>query len=141
MNKLKRRNVIQRLLRTADFKNLNFYEISRDVFILSLFVYFWLFLLEELKSGLISYYFNLNILALVVGISAIITIFSGPEIASAKQQLTWKDFSFILTLGFMAAVTIFLKIKRMGIISYFIALIAAIPIVVLSYLSYKKTKE
>jgi hypothetical protein len=141
-----------------------FKNISSEIFVLSLISYLALFLLEEIKTGFVSNFINMNYILVLVIVTGTITALSKPSKIShserrprlvgaeveesprhpepepvegegSPQKLTWKDYLLIFTLGIIAFVVVFSKIREIGLwLSLAISILSAILIVLISIL-------
>ena len=101
------------------------------VFQILLIGYLLLLLVNEFKK---ITFINLNYLMIAVIIFGIATILFPIEIKKQQTKTTKKDIAFIIILGIIGSILIYLKTKELGWISYLISIIAGILIILLSKL-------
>src|SRR3989344_8629879 len=98
-----------------------------------LITYLILLLIEQIWTGLVSIYLNLNYLLIFVIITGILDVFS--EQAHRKQEQIKKiDYLFITVLGILGFAIIKYKTSILGWLSLLISTIASILIILLSIL-------
>lgn len=134
MAKHSKRNVFQRLLQEASLENFNWPRVSRDVFVSCLFIYFIFLLLEELRIGLISYYFSLNVLATITAVSGVIAFLTNHRNEKKSEATTKSDYYLAFAFGIIGAAVVYYQTKELGILSYLLALLSLILIPLLSTL-------
>jgi len=113
------------------------YLIVKEIFQYSLVTYLILLLAESIKEGIVSYFFNLNILLGVVLISGIIMILTyderlmmkSPSKRKSKIDIVW---SIVFAVGGGALVVY--KTMDLGVVSLVVGSITGIIIVLLSLL-------
>lgn len=118
---------------TQNLKSLwqSFLNISKIIFEISLILYLALFLIEEISKGAISNFFNTNYLLVVCIIFGAITAFAQKEpldkleAEKIPQPLKKWDYVLMVSLGILAIIVVFFKIKEIG-------LALAVPISILS---------
>ena len=98
-----------------------------------LITYLILLLLEQVQTGLVSTYLNLNYLLVIVILAGILDVFSEP-IKQRKEKTTKKDHIFIIILGILGFIIIKFKTQDLEILSWIISIIAGTLIILLSYL-------
>lgn len=128
MGKHNKRNAIKRVLDEMSPENLDWSKISRDVFVSCLFTYLLFLLLEELRIGLISYFFSLNVLATITAISGVIAFLTNHRNEKKPETVTKSDYYLVFTLGVVGAAVVFYQTKALGILSYLLALLSLILI-------------
>ena len=102
-----------------------------NVFQVLLIGYLLLLLVNEFKK---ITFINLNYLMIAVIIFGIAAVLLPIEVKKEKTIVTKKDIAFIISLGIIGSVLIYLKTKELGWISYLISIIAGILIILLSKL-------
>lgn len=108
-------------------------ELVNYSFQIMLVTYLVLLLVEQIWSGLISVYLNLNYLLLIVIILGILDVFS--EKGKIKEEkVTRKDYYLVGILGIMGFAIIKYKTVELGRLSWLISLVAGVLIVLLSVL-------
>ncbi|MGH7204035.1 MAG: hypothetical protein ACREHC_06345 [Candidatus Levyibacteriota bacterium] len=114
--------------------------VSEQFFQYSLMTYLLLLLTETIKEGLVSFFFNLNILLGVVVLSGIVMITTHNEKydvqiqTKKKPKILWWDILYTILLAFGGAVLVFIKTHDLGSLSLFISLLTGGIIVLLSIL-------
>lgn len=99
-----------------------------------LVTYLILLLLEQIWTGFVSLYLNLNYLLVIVIIIGILDVFSEHPIIEKKKP-KWYDYLFIIVLGILGFAIIKFKTTELDLwLSYTISAIAGILIILLSYL-------
>ena len=118
----------------------NYAEIISHLFQTLLVTYLLLLLIEQLWQGVVSVYFNLNYLLVIVIIAGILDVFSVHE-EKRKEQITKKDYIFISILGVLGFAIIKYKTSELGGLSWLISIIAGILIILLSLLVLEEDDE
>ncbi len=126
------------------FKKLQFKghtaDIINHIFQALLVAYLLLLLIEQIWTGSVSLYVNLNYLLVGVIIVGILDVFSEhPE--KEKQKIKWWDYGFISILGILGFIIIKFKTGELGWLSWMISVIAGILIVLLSILVLEDEEE
>jgi len=98
-----------------------------------LIVYLILLLLEQIVSGFVSQYMNLNYLLIIVIIAGVLDVFSEHPVLTYEKPKT-KDYVFIFILGVFGFAIIKFKTSALGWLSWLISIIAGILIILLSIL-------
>lgn len=125
--------------------------VASEIFQISLLTYLILALLESLKPGFISYFFNLNILLGVVLVCGIVSVLPLP--ATSKKELhkhllvesfeNWihedrkkmnGTLTFLMSLG--GGAIVYYKTQDLGGVALAIAIVAGLIIALLSFLVY-----
>jgi hypothetical protein len=97
-----------------------------------LVTYLILLLTEQIWTGFVSTYLNLNYLLAIVILSGIIDVFAEHK---PKKQITTKlDYYLIYSLGIIGTIIIKFKTTELGWLSWVISIIAGILIILLSLL-------
>ncbi len=97
-----------------------------------LVLYLVLLLLEQIKTGFVSNYLNLNYLLVIVIILGILDVFSEHNFIVKKPNKF--DYGFIVALGILGFGIIKYKTIELGFLSWIISIIAGILIILLSFL-------
>lgn len=105
-----------------------------------LITYLVLLLLEQIWIGLVSTYLNLNYLLIIVILAGILDVFSEHK-TPEKQNITKKDYIFIIALGILGFAIIKFKTSQLGLLSWLISIIAGILIILLSILVLEEDEE
>lgn len=108
-------------------------SILNHIFQILLITYLVLLLVEQIWTGVVSLYLNLNYLLIVVIIVGIIDVFS-EHFPVNKKETTYKDYIFIIILGILGFLIIKYKTMQLGWLSWLISIIAGILIILLSIL-------
>lgn len=115
-------------------------DLVNHLFQILLVTYLILLLVEQVFSGSISVYLNLNWLLLVVIIAGILDVFSEHHIIMNKKP-TKKDYLFIYALGILGFLIIKYKTFQLGWLSWVISIVAGILIILLSILVLDDEEE
>ena len=108
-------------------------SLVNHLFQILLVTYLVLLLIEQIWTGIVSLYLNLNYLLIAVIIAGILDVFS-EHFPKAKEQVTWKDHFFVYVLGIAGFTIIKFKTSELGWLSWLISIIAGILIILLSLL-------
>ncbi len=138
--------------------------VVRDLFQISVVTYLMLFLAEAIKSGFVSYFFNLNILLAIVIISGVGMVISHTQEKKSapllepksswpavrmyvralkdpsKNKLNKKEVCYISTASLIGGLVVYYKTSELGVLSIFIACITSIITYVLTYILYTTKK-
>ena len=114
-------------------------ELVNHLFQTLLITYLILLLIEQIYTGFVSTYLNLNYLLILVIASGILDVFS--EHKKIEQKTTKKDYYLIYTLGILGAIIIKYKTADLNYLSWIISIIAGILIILLSYLILEEDEE
>ena len=110
------------------------------LFQILLVTYLVLLLVEQIWTGMVSVYFNLNYLLIIVIISGILDVFSEHKKIPYKKPRPW-DYIFIIILGVLGFLIIKYKTASLGWLSWLISIIAGILIILLSILVLEEDDE
>lgn len=120
-------------------------NLAKDIFEVSLVSYLIFYLIDQIKQGFVSDFFNLNYILGVAIVSGIISAFSKEEESSTgpveEKHLTIRDYIFIIVLAIIGATIIFYKIQGLGWLSWLVSIMAGVLIVVVSILLLSKDEE
>ncbi len=105
-----------------------------------LITYLILLLAEQIWTGIVSIYINLNYLLVIVIIIGILDVFSEHSIIE-KINPTLKDYIFIIILGILGFFIIKYKTTELGWLSWLISIIAGVLIILLSFLVLEDEDE
>lgn len=111
------------------------------IFQVSLITYLVMLLMETVKVGFVSNYFNLNLLLGVVFVSGVFMVLTGDwysRFKSQKKSITEKDIYYIISVSLGAGALIYYKTKELGKISIAISIIAVLIILLLSLLIFSE---
>ena len=108
-------------------------EIIVEIFKASFLGYIFFYLLENLKDGLVTNYFNLNILLWTAFISAILSIlFKNDDQTMVKVRLKIWDVILIVFFGLLIGSLVYLKLKEFGKLAFVVSPIAAMVVILIS---------
>ena len=107
-------------------------EIINTIFQAVLVSYLLLLLLEELKNGFVSKYFNLNYALVLVVFFGILTVFFPYE--REKREVIPLDYFFVVFLGIIGGLIILYKTKQLKWLSYVISIVGGLLIILLGIL-------
>ena len=105
-----------------------------------LVTYLVLLLIEQIWSGVVSVYLNLNWLLIVVIIAGILDVFSEHPFR-VKEKVKGLDYVFIFVLGVFGFGIIKFKTGDLGWLSWVISVIAGVLIILLSLLVLEDEDE
>jgi peptidoglycan/LPS O-acetylase OafA/YrhL len=115
-------------------------NLAKDVFGVSLVSYLVFFLIDQIKQGFVSDFFNLNYILGVAVVSGIISAFSKEKEKEVKP-LTIRDYIFIIVLAIIGAAIIFYKTQGLGWLSWLVSAVAGVLIVIVSILLLSKDEK
>ncbi len=115
-------------------------SLVNHVFQVLLVTYLALLLVEQIWSGIVSIYLNLNYLLIIVIIAGILDVFSDHP-PKKNEKTTKKDYIFIGILGILGFAIIKYKTSALGWLSWVISIIAGILIILLSLLVMEEADE
>ena len=108
-------------------------EIINHLFQALLVSYLLLLLIEQIWTGSVSLYMNLNYLLISVIVIGVLDVFSEHEEPKKEKPKSW-DYVFISILGVLGFIIIKFKTGELGGLSWLISIIAGILIILLSIL-------
>jgi hypothetical protein len=114
-------------------------ELISHLFQTLLVTYLILLLIEQIYTGFVSTYLNLNYLLILTIASGIADVFTKKE--KTKQTTTKKDYYLIYALGILGTIIIKFKTNELGYLSWIISIIAGILIILLSHLILEEDEE
>ena len=115
-------------------------SLVNHLFQILLVTYLILLLVEQIWTGIVSVYLNLNYLLVIVIIAGILDVFS--EHSPKKKEVVKKrDYFFIIILGIAGFAIIKYKTSSLGWLSWIISIIAGILIILLSLLVLEEDDE
>jgi len=114
-------------------------ELVNHVFQTLLVAYLVLLLAEQIWTGSVLAYLNLNYFLIIVIIVGVLDVFAEHEIK--KQKVRKKDYFFVIVLGVLGFIIIKYKTAELGWISWMISTIAGILIILLSTLVLEEDEE
>jgi hypothetical protein len=117
----------------------NLASIINHLFQTLLVTYLLLLLIDQIWSGFVSLYLNINYLLIIVIVLGVLDIFSEHPQLNIKKA-NWKDYLFILLLGIAGFIIIKFKTSSLGALSWVISIIAGILIILLSILILEDEK-
>ena len=115
-------------------------SLVNHVFQTLLVTYLILLLLEQIWTGIVSVYLNLNYLLIIVIIAGILDVFSEHP-KPKKEKVRKLDYAFIIVLGILGFAIIKFKTGDLGWLSWLISIIAGILITLLSLLVLEDEEE
>lgn len=111
----------------------NWAKTINHLFQVLLVTYLILLLVEQIWTGLVSAYFNLNYLLIIVIILGVLDVFS-EKLPQIGKGPTKKDYIFVILLGILGAVIIKFKTSSLDWLSWLISIVAGILIILISIL-------
>lgn len=111
--------------------------IAEEFFQYSLVTYLFLLIAESLKEGLVSLFFNFNVLLIIVILSGLImalTDYKSINALKRQRKITSKDVEHIFLLTVAGGLLALVKTSELGTIAIIIAVVTAILIASLSIL-------
>jgi hypothetical protein len=114
-------------------------ELINHLFQTLLVTYLILLLIEQIYTGFVSTYLNLNYLLILTIASGILDVFT--EKKKTKQTPTKKDYYLIYALGILGIIIIKFKTVELGYLSWIISIIAGMLIILLSHLILEEDEE
>lgn len=99
-----------------------------------LVTYLVLLLVEQIWSGIVSVYLNLNYLLLIVIAAGVLDVFSEHPMRLFPEKTGKLDYIFVVVLGILGFAIIKYKTLELGWLSWVISIIAGILIILLSLL-------
>ena len=115
-------------------------SLINHTFQILLVTYLILLLIEQIWTGVVSVYLNLNYLLIAVIVIGILDVFSDHPNKS-NERADWKDYAFIIILGILGFAIIKYKTAELEWISWVISIIAGILIILLSILVLEEEDE
>ncbi len=115
-------------------------SLINHIFQILLVTYLVLLLIEQVWTGLVSTYLNLNYLLVFVIFSGILDVFSEHS-PRKREEIKTRDYWFIAVLGVLGFVIIKYKTAALGWLSWVISIIAGILIILLSLLVLEEDDE
>ena len=113
----------------------DFSDFCGKIFSILLIVYLALLLIEQFFENPFKQFFNLNVVLIMLIVSgSLYAIFiKEKEIKQREYGIKRKDILFVILLGIIGSVLIWIKTKEYGLISYYISIISGFLIIILSY--------
>ncbi len=115
-------------------------SLVNHIFQTLLVTYLILLLAEQIWTGIVSVYLNLNYLLVIVIIAGILDVFSEHQ-PRKNEKPNKKDYLFIILLGIAGFLIIKFKTSSLGWLSWLISVIAGILIILLSLLVLDEDEE
>ena len=115
-------------------------SLVNHIFQTLLVTYLVLLLAEQIWTGLVSVYLNLNYLLVTVIIAGILDVFSEHP-TKQTERITRKDYLLIIVLGVAGFAIIKYKTAQLGWLSWLISVIAGALIILLSLLVLEEKDE
>jgi len=120
------------------FWKIKVHIIAQELFQFSLIIYLILVLLESLKQGFVSTYFNLNIIFGILLISGLCMVLTDTKqttkLLPSGKKITSADVQNSVLFAISGAVLIYFETKVLGPISYIISVLSFILILLLCLL-------
>jgi hypothetical protein len=92
-------------------------------------------LAQQFYPDFVKSIFNINwFMIIVIVFGALSILFPHQQSQEIKKPISWKDITFILSLGIIGGIIIFLKLKSIGWIGYVISILGGLIIILLSWL-------
>lgn len=110
------------------------------LFQMLLVTYLVLLLAEQIWTGIVSVYLNLNYLLVIVIIAGVLDVFSEHPIKK-EEKIKKRDYFFIFALGILGFTIIKYKTIELGWLSWIISIIAGVLIILLSLLVLEEDDE
>jgi hypothetical protein len=108
-------------------------EIIVEIFKASFLGYIFFYLLENLKEGLVTNYFNLNILLWTAFITAILSIlFKNDDQTMVKVRLKIWDVILIVFFGLLIGLLVYQKLKEFGKLAFVVSPVASLVVILIS---------
>ncbi|MCD4759902.1 hypothetical protein K8R33_03365 [archaeon] len=114
-------------------------EIISHLFQTLLITYLILLLIEQIYTGFVSTYLNLNYLLILTIAAGILDVFTVKK--KVKEKTKKSDYYLIYALGILGAIIIKYKTADLNYLSYIISIIAGILIILLSYLILEEDEK
>jgi hypothetical protein len=114
-------------------------EVINHLFQTLLVTYLILLLLEQIFPGFVSTYLKLNYLLILTIAAGILDIFTKQK--KVKQKPKKSDYYLIYALGILGAIIIKYKTADLSYLSWIIAIIAGILIILLSHLILEEDEK
>lgn len=123
---------------------LKIHLIAEGIFQYSLITYLLLLLAETIQEGFVSFFFNLNLLLIVVLISGIMMVLTHEEKLephSPPQKMTSADLQNTLFFAIMGGLLVYYKTQLLGKLSILLAILTGTIIILLSVLLFTNPEE
>jgi len=118
------------------------YEIIAEIFKVSLLTYFILFIIEEFNKGIISNYFNFNILLTIIVVTGIATVLlDTDDQIEQRKNLRTKELLTIIAVAIIGGAIVFFKLQDVGIIAYIISFLSMVLVFLISILIVNDKKS
>lgn len=111
--------------------------IAEEFFQYSLVTYLFLLIAESLKEGLVSYFFNFNLLLFIVMLSGLImalTDYKGINALKRRRKITSQDIEHVFLLTVVGGLLALVRTSELGTNAVIIAAVTAVLIASLSIL-------
>ncbi len=104
----------------------NFTDFCGKIFSILLTVYLALLLIEQFFENLFKQFFNLNVILIMLIVSGSLYVISikEKEIEQRECIIKGRDIAFIILLGIISSVLIWIRTKEYGPISYYISIVS-----------------
>lgn len=113
----------------------DFSDFCGKIFSILLIVYLTLLLVEQFFKNPFKQFFDLNVVLIMLIVSGSLYVISirEKEIEQREYEIKRKDILFIILLGIIGSVLIWIKTKECGPISYYISIISGFFMTILLY--------
>ncbi|MCH7493026.1 hypothetical protein IID19_05600 [Patescibacteria group bacterium] len=104
-------------------------EIINDIFKVSLITYLAFLIIEDLKTGFISYFFDLKVLLVITIVSGILTILLGHEESHEEgnekyKRSKYKYYIISVIFGLFSSALIYFRIKEIGSVALVLSIVS-----------------
>jgi hypothetical protein len=109
-----------------------------ELFTVSLVTYLAFYLFDSLVGSFISKQFNMNILLWIVVASGVLSVWCNPsgrgmeDAAPTKNRITWVTVVYIVGLGVVAGLIIYIKTRSLGRMGLLVSGVSALLVIALS---------
>ncbi len=118
------------------------YVIIAEIFKVSLLTYFILFIVEEFNEGIISNYFNLNILLTIIVVAGIGTVLlNTDDQIEQRKGLRAKELFTIIAVAIIGGALVFFKLRDIGVTAYIVSFLSIVLIFIISILIINDKKS
>lgn len=118
----------------------DFSDFCGKIFSILLIVYLTLLLIEQFFEDPFKHFFNLNVVLIMLIVSGSLYVISirEKEIEQREYEIKRKDVLFIILLGIIGSVLIWIRTKEYGPISYCISITSGFFMIILLYYVLKE---
>ena len=113
----------------------NFSDFCGKIFSILLIVYLTLLLIEQFFKNPFKQFFNLNVALIMLIVSGSLYVISirEKEIEQQEYEIKRKDILFIILLGIIGSVLIWIRTKEYGPISYYVSIVSGFFMIIFMY--------